>query len=375
MKQINTKIIFSIILLFLVMVSLSSFYAISENDTQETFSDTHNILKNDLSTKDVKQDSENTHILNTSSFKEYVSDGKFNEKVSDGDTIDIQGKFDSPKFALNITKSVNIISSTNDAYIDLDTLSVGNSGDYKNGMFQISEGSAGTNITGITFHNTRIWVNNTQNIHIDNITVNCESSTGFGVGSFSIRGGSKNITVTNSYFRTIHNGGHSNVVVAGASNCLFENNTVFADAREGNVGNVFYLTTYGGSSNSNITIRNNTIRSVFPNSQGLAICMGLVLEGNGHLIENNRIDALAAVGPQWADADYGVRTDIGNVTFRNNYVTGGAKLIFNGSFYNNTIDSARFTDNIAYNNTIEKHVTILNNTIFENNTVKKIMVE
>ena len=370
----NTKILFSIFFIFLFFVSISLVNATAENDTQ-SLSEV-NQLKNELNTGESYQTTENTHVLNTSSFKEYVTDGKFNEKVSEGDTIDIQGKLDSPKFAINITKPVNIISSTNDAYIDLDTRSLGTNGEYTKGMFQISEGSAGTNITGITFHNTRVWVYNTFDVHIDNITVLCEQNTGSGVGSFSIRANSHDVTVTNSYFKTIHNGGHSNVVVAGASNCLFENNTVFADAREGNVGNVFYLTTYGGSTNTNITIRNNTIRSVFSDNQGLAICMGLVLEGTGHLIENNYINALSAVGPQWADENYGVRTDIDNVTFRNNYVTGGANLIFNGSFYNNTLDCiAHFSHNIAYNNTIEKNVFINDNVIFENNTAKKITVE
>ncbi|RAP44973.1 MAG: hypothetical protein BZ135_07050 [Methanosphaera sp. rholeuAM6] len=370
----NTKIVFSILIIFFILISISSISATSDNNTQDTFSDSSAIVKNDLNTKNVKQESTSTHILNTSSFDEYVTDGKFNDKVSEGDTIDIQGKLDNPRFALNITKPLNIISSTENAYIDLDTHSLGTSGDYTNGMFQISEGSAGTNITGIVFHNTRVWVDNTFDVHVDNITVLCEQNTGSGVGSFSIRGNSHDITVTNSYFKTIHNGGHSNVVVAGASNCLLENNTVITDGTEGNVGNVFYLTTYGGSTNTNITIRNNTIRSIFPDGKGLAICMGLVLEGSDHIIENNYINAIRAVGPQWADASYGVVTDLDNITFRNNYVIGGAKLNFNGLFYNNTIDSATFSYNKAYNNSIE-NVTINDNVIFENNTAKKVIVD
>ncbi|MEE3324456.1 MAG: Ig-like domain repeat protein [Methanosphaera sp.] len=373
----NTKIIFSIFFILIFFVSISSISATSVNDSQSVTG--VNQLNNEINTEDSYQTGENTpyqtssstHVLNTTSFKDYVTDGKFNENVSEGDTIDIQGKLDDPKFALNINKPLNIISSTGDAYIDLNTLSVGTSGGYKNGMFQISEGSAGTNITGITFHNTRIWVANTYDVHINNISVICETSTGFGVGSFSIREKSHDITVTNSYFSTIHNGGHSNVVVAGASNCLFENNTVIANGSEGWVGNVFYLTTYQGGTNNNITIRNNTICSY--NTDSMATCLGLVLEGSNHIIENNYIDANAAVRPQWADVDYGVVTNINNITFRNNYVRGGAQFVFTGNFYNNTIDSARFTDNKAYNNSII-NVTINNNTVFENNTAKKVIV-
>ncbi len=375
----KTSLFFLFFVVSLILLSIGCIHATGDNftgDLSEKDTSSSNNVNEKIITKNneniVKKESTNV-ILNSTNFNDYVTDGKFNEKVSEGDTIDIQGKLDSPKFALNVNKAVNIISSTGDAYIDLDTLSQGTNGDYKNGIFQVTGGSNGSNITGITFHNTRINISNTENVHVDNITVLCEKNTGSGVGSFSIRGNSHDITVTNSYFKTIHNGGHSNVVVAGASNCLFENNTVFTDAREGNVGNVFYLTTYGGSTNTNITIRNNTIRSIFPNNQGLAICMGLVLEGKGHLIENNHIDALRAVGPQWADSSYGVVTYLDNITFRNNHVTGGAILNFNGLFYNNTIDVATFGNNKAYNNTIE-NVNIYNNTIFENNTANEITI-
>ncbi|MEE1117750.1 MAG: hypothetical protein UHX91_05855, partial [Methanosphaera sp.] len=368
----NTKFIFSIFIIFFLLITLTSINAASENGTQETFSDVSTPLKSDLNTGNIEQTRTSTHVLNTSSFNDYVSDGKFNDKVSDGDTIDIQGKLDNPRYALNINKPVNIISSTKDAYIDLDTISYGTGGDYSNGIFQVTSGSSGTNITGITFHNTRVWVKDTNNVHIDNITVICEQKTGSGVGSFSVRGNSENISVTNSYFKTIHNGGHSNVVVAGATNCLFENNTVEAWGTEGNVGNTFYLTTYGGSTNTNITIRNNTIRSIMPSS---GICWGLVLEGKGHIIENNYINASAAVVAQYADAEYGVVTDLDGIIFRNNYIAyGGPRLTFPGEAYNNTINGPVTLGNIkAYNNTLE-NVTINNTVLFENNTAKKITI-
>ena len=141
---------------------------------------------------------------------------------------------------------------------------------------------------------------------------------------------------------------------------------------EGNVGNTFYLTTYGGSTNTNITIRNNTIRSIMPSA---GICWGLVLEGKGHIIENNYINASAAVVAQYAEAAYGVVTEIDGIIFRNNYVAyGGPHLTFPGEAYNNTINGPVTLGNIkAYNNTLE-NVTINNNTLFENNTAKKVVV-
>lgn len=369
----NTKVILSIFILFFLLITLTSINAASENDTQETFSDVSTPLKSDLNTGNNEQTS-TTHVLNTSSFNDYVTDGKFNEKVNDGDTIDFQGKLDSPKFALNVNKPVNIISSTGDAYYDIDTTPNAGSGinNYDN-IFVLSNGGSGTNITGITFHNTQVRIINASEVCVDNITLICESNIGNRVGSFNVRG-SNNITVKNSYFMNYPNGGHSNVVIAGVSNCLIENNTIQCDNTNGMTGNLLYLTTYysNGLSNNNITIRNNLIRTFGPS---YPTNYGLALQGSGHIIEGNVIDNDMPVMAQYADSDYGMETNIDSIIFNNNTILRGApQLVFPGIVANNTFNGGALLKQVqAYNNTFNR-VTIQNNVKFENNTAKNIIV-
>ncbi|WP_323736946.1 Ig-like domain repeat protein [Methanosphaera sp. ISO3-F5] len=354
----------------------------SKNDNEITSSVNEKIITKNKK-NNIKKEAQ-TITLNSNNFDEYITDGKFNENVTEGDTIDIQGKLDNPRYALNINKPLNIISSSGDAYIDLDTHSTDTSGSYTNGIFQLTEGSAGTNITGITFHNTRINISNTENVHIDNITAICESNIGFGVGSFTIRDNSNNITVANSFFKTFANGGHSNVVITGSQNCFIENNTIEGDGSEGIIGNLLYITTYGGGSSTNITIRNNTIRSFY--TYGYGTCYGLALSGKGHIIENNYIDTSIPLKNQYAEAEYGVVTEVDSITFKNNIITYSdynavegahtpAEISFPGIVTNNTFyTKTTINQATVYNNTFKDTVTINNNVKFENNTANQVSV-
>ena len=326
-----------------------------------------------VNNQNVKSDEKNTKTINIDSrnFDEYVTAGKFNEKVNNGDTVDIQGKLDSSKFSLTIDKPLNIISSTNNAYFDLNTTSLDSEGHYKNGAFNIVKGASGTNITGISFHNTRVTVDNVTNINIYNITVLNQQNVGNGVGSFRITGGSENITVANCTF-TNHGTSHSNVVIAGASNCLIENNTIQGI---GNSGNLLYATSYFASGeNKDIIIKNNTIKTIaIPSS--VAICWGLVLQGTGFIIENNYIDTNYPVMGQWSDSDYGVETKVEGIVFNNNTIArASANLPFPGIVSNNVfMDGANLKNNYAVNNTF-RYVTLADNVKFENNTAYNIVI-
>ena len=316
------------ILFFLFILSFLLFFSsvasATDNFNQSTDSQLSSSLDDSTDDMNIKNTDNNMEssksiVLNSENFDEYVTQGKFNEKVSDGDTVDIQGKLDGTKFALEVDKPVNIISSNGEGYIDLNTSSRGTDGSYINGIFKVSEKASGLNISGITFHNTRVSIEGVHDVYINNISCICESNIGMGVGSFSIREKSENVTVSNSFFKTYYNGGHSNVVVAGASNCLIENNTIEGDGSNGIIGNLLYLTTYNAvSSNTNITIRNNTLRSY--NTYGYGTCYGLAIEGKGHLIENNIIDTSIPLKNQYAEADYNFETNVETIIFKNNTV-------------------------------------------------------
>ncbi|MEE1118160.1 MAG: Ig-like domain repeat protein, partial [Methanosphaera sp.] len=275
---------------------------------------------------------------------------------------------DGSRFALEIDKPVNIISSSGDAYLNL----------YP-GIFKVSKEGAGTNISDITFYTTHVRIENTSNVKINNIScIDDGASIGQGVGSFSVREGSENITITNSYFMTRGNGGHSNVVFAAAYNCLFENNTVEGYGDHYLIGNLLYLTTYNVKyatpvTNINITIRNNIIRSY--NADSYATCFGLVLEGSGHIIEGNIIDNAFPVMAQYADADYDFETNINGIIFNNNTILRSIpQLVFPGIVSNNTFyGGAELKQVYAYNN-IFNTVTIGSSVKFENNTANSVTV-
>ena len=391
---------------FLILIT-STVISAEENSSVDVFEE-ENIHTELISKKDVmknykeqnnennvykEQSSENKVIhLNTSNFNTYVTDGKFNENVSDGDTVDIQDKLDGSKFALEINKPINLVSSNNDPYINFHTSSTDTHGGYTGGIFKISAGGSGSNITGLNFYNTRVSIENTSNININNIKCFDErASIGMGVGAFTVREGSENITITNSYFKTQTNGGHSNVVFAAAYNCLFENNTIEGYGRDDEgtslIGNLLYLTTYEVQyatpiTNINITIRNNIIRSYY--TYGYGTCYGLAIEGTGHIIENNLIDTGIAFKNQYGDSDYDFETNVDGIIFNNNTLTcsdyntvsdGYAELQFPGICSNNTFNVATtIKQAYVYNNEFKKTVTITNNTRFENNTAKKILI-
>ena len=297
-----------------------------------------------------KKDSQ-TIIINADNFNDYVTDGVLNDNVNDGDTLDFQGIFYGARFALNINKPVNIISSTNDAYICLDGANNDFFGVDVGDSYTVSRNGSGTNISGIYFNNTQVFVKNAENVTLDNITVINENiQLGSGVGVTSIRDNSSNVKVLNSYFRTKDNNGHSTLVCAWANNVLVENCTI---ETEGMVGNMFYTTTYNVEgvevaapyANNNITFRNNHINGL--KADVAAICYAISLEGKGITIENNLIEYTGnCIMPQWG---YG---NVSDVTVKNNTIPYGTCQIG----YRNSI----VTDNTINFSTLER-ATVTNN--------------
>lgn len=334
--------------------------------TAQSQSSTADLSKN--AKKIVKTDTQPI-VITADNFKEYVTDGVLNDNVNDGDTLDFQGIFYGPSFALIINKPVNIISSTNDAYICLDGANNDFFGVEVGDSYTISRSGSGTNISGIYFNNTQIFVKNAENVTFNNITVNNEDmQLGSGVGVTSIRDNSSNIQILNSYFRTKDNNGHSSLVCAWANNVLIENCTI---ETEGMVGNMFYATTYNVERieeaapyvNNNITLRNNHINGL--KADVAEICYAISLEGKGHVIENNLIEYYGScIKPQWG---YG---NVSDITIKNNTIPYGTCQIG----YRNSV----VTDNVINFSTLERatvknnkfeSVNIFNNVNFTDNIV------
>ena len=256
------------------------------------------------------------YIITQDTIEYFLNEKGLTSIVKPGDTLDIQGTIKLNK-SLIINKPVKIISTTNDAYIDLNTTAGSMLGDEPGNCFVINKDGAYTNVTGIYFHNTQLWIYNTHHVILDNISAVIENQrVGSGVGQTSIRANSTYITLKNSFIYTENNGGSSSLVLAWADNCIIENNTIQG---VGFVGNLLYLTTYnvevpeGVDTNINNQILNNVL--IGP-EQSSSVCIALVVSGTNNTIGNNKIYYVGAgIEGQWSGEEY---DDPQNNTFFNN---------------------------------------------------------
>ena len=183
-----------------------------------------------------------TKVITNATFSQYFTNTGLTSKVSNGDTLDFQGLFNGSQYTIRITKPVNIISSTHDAFIDTNTTAASFEGDDDVSGFFVLKGGSYTNITGLTLHNTQFMVKNATHVTVDGNSHIVENQiVGRGVGQTTFRENSSYCTIKNSLIYTHNNGGSSSMVFSWANHCLVENCTVVAI---GNVGNLVYVNTY-----------------------------------------------------------------------------------------------------------------------------------
>ena len=296
-------------------------------------------------------------IVTNETFFDYFINGTLADYVPEGATLDFRGKFyshDDVKFDLVINKPINMISTTGDAFIDLNTTAGSLLGENPGSCFTINNGGSGSNVSGIIFHNTQVWIYDAHNVVLNNISVIVENKrVGSGVGTTAIRHGSTNVTLKNSYIYTSNNGGSSSIVLTHVQNCTVENNTIVG---EGNVGNLLYLNTFNDAgcdlSNDYNKIINNKITGP---SSAAGICYGIGINGNNNLIAGNVINyAGNGIVPAWSATP-------NNNTYCDNVLIGGASMSVAAS-------------SIAYNNTVSGTLTIGSGSVAYNNTAKAISV-
>ena len=296
-------------------------------------------------------------IVTNETFFDYFINGTLADYVPEGATLDFRGKFyshDDVKFDLVINKPINMISTTGDAFIDLNTTAGSLLGENPGSCFTINNGGSGSNVSGIIFHNTQVWIYDAHNVVLNNISVIVENKrVGSGVGTTAIRHGSTNVTLKNSYIYTSNNGGSSSIVLTHVQNCTVENNTIVG---EGNVGNLLYLNTFNDAgcdlSNDYNKIINNKITGP---SRAAGICYGIGINGNNNLIAGNVINyAGNGIVPAWGATP-------NNNTYCDNVLIGGASMSVAAS-------------SIAYNNTVSGTLTIGSGSVAYNNTAKAISV-
>ena len=130
-------------------------------------------------------------IVTNETFFDYFINGTLADYVPEGATLDFRGKFyshDDVKFDLVINKPINMISTTGDAFIDLNTTAGSLLGENPGSCFTINNGGSGSNVSGIIFHNTQVWIYDAHNVVLNNISVIVENKrVGSGVGTTAIR--------------------------------------------------------------------------------------------------------------------------------------------------------------------------------------------
>ena len=307
-------------------------------------------------------------VVTNETFFDYFINGTLADYVPEGATLDFRGKFyshDDVKFDLAINKPINMISTTGDAFIDLNTTAGSLLGENPGSCFTINNGGSGSNVSGIIFHNTQVWIYDAHNVVLNNISVIVENKrVGSGVGTTAIRHGSTNVTIKNSYIYTSNNGGSSSIVLTHVQNCTIENNTIVG---EGNVGNLLYLNTFNDAgcdlSNDYNKIINNKITGPSPTS---AFCYGIGITGNNNLIAGNVINY---AGAGIVNAVGGVPN---NITYCDNVLIGGASMTIaaNSIAYNNTVSGALNvgSGSVAYNNTA-KSISASSNSVVSDSIV------
>ena len=306
-------------------------------------------------------------IVTNETFFDYFINGTLADHVPEGATLDFRGKFyshDDVKFDLVINKPINMISTTGDAFIDLNTTAGSLLGENPGSCFTINNGGSGSNVSGIIFHNTQVWIYDAHNVVLNNISVIVENKrVGSGVGTTAIRHGSTNVTLKNSYIYTSNNGGSSSIVLTHVQNCTVENNTIVG---EGNVGNLLYLNTFNDAgcdlSNDYNKIINNKITGPSP---AAGICYGIGINGNNNLIAGNVINyAGNGIVPAWGATP-------NNNTYCDNVLIGGASMSVAASSiaYNNTVSGTLTigSDSVAYNNTA-KVISVSSNSVVSNSS-------
>ena len=313
------------------------------------------------------------NIVTASTWKYYFNQekvGKLFDFLPEGITLDFQGSIINPDqknmWNFDISKSINVVSTTNDAYIDLNTTAGSLLGENHGNAFIVSNGGSGSNITGIKFHNTQLWISNTTNVVLDKISNVVENQrVGSGVGATTVRDNSSYVTIKNSYFYTKDNGGSTTFTFSWANYCTFDNNTVKI---EGNVGNMLYLNVYNIAALPSITGPVNTHNKFINNElygrEGSAISVGIMVEGIYNLIENNTLHK-CSISNSFGGVGSANNTYVGNILSEGSGITAQAYSIIHDNSAN-TLNTGE--NSIAYHNNLTGKMTVrANSKAYENN--------
>lgn len=283
--------------------------------------------------------------------------------VAPESVLDFQGEF--RKLNICINKLVYIISTTADAVLDSCSFKIGKGADGSQLTSAYSKDNEGNVSANITFLNTHFLIEGVQNATVDGIYMGVyDARIGKGRGELSIDG-APYTTIKNSLIDVRNNGGSTCVVVYNGSHHTTFDNNVFTIS--GNVGNILYASVYNSKYYGEpdyLTITNN----VFYGKEGSSISVGIIIAGQGQLVENNTLNKASI------STSFGFKINENN-TFRNNNINdGGSMTIGANCIAENNSVSGNVTANagsIVKDNTIGGKITLSSDTKAINNAIAK----
>ncbi|MDD5960593.1 MAG: hypothetical protein PUC09_08135 [Methanobrevibacter wolinii] len=369
------KKVFILIVFLTLILSIGCSFATDSNDTNSIINDTTpihdnsslNAVNTDNNTlnEDSNISNPKTYEITEDNYNNYfnIKDGSFieNSTIKDGDVIKI-GNVSDKRFTID--RPLNITSITNDDVIT-------------NGMIFLTEGSQGSNVTGLKFKNNLTYYSNnnriqlipivaknTHNLYIYNNTI--ESTANFAVGLANLT----NSKIDHNNFSTYDKnydvlwGGKSTFLIHASSNNTISNNEFTSSAA--NCINFNAVAQYTDIwIQRNIYSENNIIENNIINGNGknLAMCWLINLNQNrntkiGFTIIRNNTLINGNKGINAPSIDNGVEI-INNtiIDCKEGIVVSSKSLV-----ENNTIN----VDNTAINS--YENVTIRNNNITSKNT-------
>ncbi|MBQ2613081.1 MAG: hypothetical protein IJG19_04295 [Methanobrevibacter sp.] len=331
------KKIFCALIVLIIFLSVNSVSA--GDNVSDIIASDNSVADSGISVSyDEKFEVASTNVVTNATFSNFFTDeGELNGNVSAGSTLDFQGTFTGETYKVNITKPVNIISSTGDALFN----EIGKK-EAAGGCFHISSGGSGTNVTDLTFINSAFYVTNASDVSIENIYMMANmSGIGQSTGFMCVQAGSRYVTVKNSYFE--NRGTGSSIIVLGYTDyCTVDNNEVVIN---GSSGNAVYITTFVSKGDHDPT--GNVISNNYIHGEASGFCMALVVAGIENTIEDNIIDYNGASGI----AGQSFSTPANN-TYVGNTLTGGCSFTSSKDSYvsGNTVEGIM---NVAANNVVE----------------------
>ena len=382
-------------LLVMVLFALSAVSATDEVNSTELMQSAD--VNDDLTVMDdgidetlqVNSEESTSIVITSETFSSYFDgEGRLLDSVSEGSTLDFQGSIESSDNikAIYINKSVNIISSTKDGTITLNTVNGTLGIEHIANRFIVCNASSIT-IKDVVFNRTQMLIYDSSDVVLDNIGV---ISDHYKICQPAIPNERKTsllelnnvngFTLKDSYLY-VYNLGASVINCIGTKEVLFDNNTFcgYADSNNTNESfaymilfseedtsfnftnnNVHANATHGYFANilaSHILFENNTMEHIDGSDEYTSYAMGTTLgkAGKSYSIVRNNVLVKLEVN--------------GNSTIYNNIVefnlVGGMGLVYNNTIflYNKSTNPRHrgltiIRDCIAYNNTVNGYVQI-----------------